>query len=148
MTRFAAPIAEQIWDMKYRFKAADGTPHDVTVEDSWRRIARDLARIGQLVLNRGRWNDTQIVPESWLAASHRPLAHTSWGASYGYQWWLGKMRDGSGRWLAGFGNGGQRLIVIPHLDLSVVVTAGNYNQPEAWRLAVQLMAEHVMPALR
>jgi ribonucleoside-diphosphate reductase alpha chain len=45
MTRFAAPIAEQIWDMKYRFKAADGTPHDVTVEDTWRRIARDLAQV-------------------------------------------------------------------------------------------------------
>lgn len=44
MTRFAAPIAEQIWDMKYRFKEADGTPIDKTVEDSWRRIARDLAR--------------------------------------------------------------------------------------------------------
>ncbi|APG47886.1 adenosylcobalamin-dependent ribonucleoside-diphosphate reductase [Phaeobacter porticola] len=44
MTRFAAPIAEQIWDMKYRFKQADGTPIDQTVEDSWRRIARDLAR--------------------------------------------------------------------------------------------------------
>ncbi|WP_158972163.1 adenosylcobalamin-dependent ribonucleoside-diphosphate reductase [Chachezhania sediminis] len=44
MTRFAAPIAEQIWDMKYRFKAADGTPNDLTVEDTWRRIARDLAR--------------------------------------------------------------------------------------------------------
>ncbi len=44
MTRFAAPIAEQIWDMKYRFKAADGTPHDVTVEDTWRRIANDLAQ--------------------------------------------------------------------------------------------------------
>ncbi|MQY44324.1 adenosylcobalamin-dependent ribonucleoside-diphosphate reductase [Epibacterium sp. SM1969] len=45
MTRFAAPIAEQIWDMKYRFKEADGTPIDLTVEDSWRRIARDLARV-------------------------------------------------------------------------------------------------------
>ncbi|GAA6200475.1 adenosylcobalamin-dependent ribonucleoside-diphosphate reductase [Aquicoccus sp. SU-CL01552] len=45
MTRFAAPIAEQIWDMKYRFKSADGTPIDQTVEDSWRRIARDLARV-------------------------------------------------------------------------------------------------------
>lgn len=45
MTRFAAPIAEQIWDMKYRFKEADGTPLDTTVEDSWRRIARDLARV-------------------------------------------------------------------------------------------------------
>jgi ribonucleoside-diphosphate reductase alpha chain len=45
MTRFSAPIAEQIWDMKYRFKDADGTPKDVTVEDSWRRIARDLAKV-------------------------------------------------------------------------------------------------------
>ncbi|MDI3336797.1 adenosylcobalamin-dependent ribonucleoside-diphosphate reductase [Defluviimonas aestuarii] len=45
MTRFAAPIAEQIWDMKYRFKQADGTPIDGTVEDSWRRIARALASV-------------------------------------------------------------------------------------------------------
>ena len=43
MTRFAAPIAEQIWDMKYRLKDIDGLPIDVTVEDTWRRIARALA---------------------------------------------------------------------------------------------------------
>ena len=43
MTRFAAPIAEQIWDMKYRFKDADGAPVDKTVEDTWRRIARAVA---------------------------------------------------------------------------------------------------------
>ncbi|MBJ6372254.1 adenosylcobalamin-dependent ribonucleoside-diphosphate reductase [Sedimentitalea arenosa] len=47
MTRFAAPIAEQIWDMKYRFKDASGTPKDQSVEDTWRRIARDLARVEQ-----------------------------------------------------------------------------------------------------
>ncbi|WP_333682695.1 adenosylcobalamin-dependent ribonucleoside-diphosphate reductase [Pontibaca methylaminivorans] len=45
MSRFSAPIAEQIWDMKYRFRAADGTPEDGSVEDTWRRIARDLASI-------------------------------------------------------------------------------------------------------
>ena len=45
MTRFAAPIAEQIWDMKYRLKEADGTPVDLTVEDTWRRIARALAAV-------------------------------------------------------------------------------------------------------
>ncbi|MGB7262737.1 MAG: adenosylcobalamin-dependent ribonucleoside-diphosphate reductase [Albidovulum sp.] len=45
MTRFAAPIAEQIWDMKYRFKEADGTAIDGTVEDSWRRIARAVASV-------------------------------------------------------------------------------------------------------
>ncbi|KFI24853.1 adenosylcobalamin-dependent ribonucleoside-diphosphate reductase [Paenirhodobacter enshiensis] len=45
MSRFAAPIAEQIWDMKYRLKAGDGTPVDATVEDSWRRVARALASV-------------------------------------------------------------------------------------------------------
>ncbi len=55
MSRFAAPIAEQIWDMKYRFKAADGTPHDVTVEDTWRRIARDLAQVED---DKDGWEDT------------------------------------------------------------------------------------------
>ena len=45
MTRFSAPIAEQIWDMKYRFKDADGVPRDVEIEDTWRRIARDLASV-------------------------------------------------------------------------------------------------------
>ena len=39
---FHAPIAEQIWDAKYRFKEADGTPIDITVEDTWRRIAEAL----------------------------------------------------------------------------------------------------------
>ena len=45
MTRFAAPIAEQIWDMKYRLKEADGTPIDRSIEDTWRRIARATASV-------------------------------------------------------------------------------------------------------
>ncbi len=45
MSRFSAPIAEAIWDMKYRFKDADGTAIDGTVEDTWRRIARALAEV-------------------------------------------------------------------------------------------------------
>jgi len=42
-SRFAAPIAEQIWDMKYRHKDAAGKALDATPEDSWRRVARALA---------------------------------------------------------------------------------------------------------
>jgi len=45
MTRFSAPIAEQIWDMKYRLKDASGAALDGTVEDTWRRIARALAAV-------------------------------------------------------------------------------------------------------
>ncbi len=45
MTRFTTPIAESIWDMKYRLKEAGGTPVDQTVEDTWRRIARATAAV-------------------------------------------------------------------------------------------------------
>ena len=54
MSRFAAAIAEQIWDMKYRLKAVDGTPIDGTVEDSWRRVARALAVVEK---DPGPWED-------------------------------------------------------------------------------------------
>ena len=40
-----APISRQIWDAKYRLKAVDGTPVDLTIEDSWRRVARALASV-------------------------------------------------------------------------------------------------------
>ena len=45
MSRFEAAIAEQIWDMKYRLKEADGIPIDKTVEDTWTRISKDLASV-------------------------------------------------------------------------------------------------------
>ncbi len=45
MTSFSAPIAEQIWDMKYRLKDAGGAAIDATVQDTWRRVARDLASV-------------------------------------------------------------------------------------------------------
>ena len=60
MTRFAAPIAEQIWDMKYRFKQADGAPIDLSVEDTWRRIARDLA-------------GAEAQPEDWEDSFYQAL---------------------------------------------------------------------------
>ncbi|MGR3659634.1 MAG: adenosylcobalamin-dependent ribonucleoside-diphosphate reductase [Paracoccaceae bacterium] len=45
MSRFSAPIAQSIWDMKYRLKQADGTAIDGSVEDTWRRVARSLASV-------------------------------------------------------------------------------------------------------
>ena len=45
MSAFAAPIAEAIWDMKYRLKDPAGVPLDAGVEDTWRRIARACAAV-------------------------------------------------------------------------------------------------------
>ncbi len=54
MSRFAAPIAERIWDLKYRFKTPEGQPIDATVEDSWRRVAQALAAVEE---KPGEWED-------------------------------------------------------------------------------------------
>ena len=93
---------------------------------------RDLAKIGRLVLDQGKWQGRQIVPSDWVKESLRPHIATGDGQHYGYQWWTGTV-DWQGQevaWSAGFGNGGQRLFVVPDLDLSVVITAGAYNDPK------------------
>ena len=109
---------------------------------------RDLAKIGQLVLNRGRWKERQVVPADWLDASIASRVPADDVLEYGYQWWLGRGRVDGRAWIAGFGNGGQRLVIIPDLDLVVVVMAGNYNDPDAWKLSVTIMGEILLPALR
>jgi CubicO group peptidase (beta-lactamase class C family) len=124
--------------------ASNGEP---AAASGLRMRPRDLARIGQLVLDRGRWGGRQLVPAAWLDASFAPRATVEEGLDYGYQWWLGKMPNGQ-PWIAGFGNGGQRLTVIPSLDLVVVILAGNYNAPDSWKLPQAIMSEILLPALR
>ena len=108
---------------------------------------RDLARLGQVVLDRGRWGERQVVPADWLAESFEARAEVGGGLEYGYQWWLGRLRAAGARWVAGFGNGGQRLAIFPGFDLAVVVMAGRYNQAEAWKLPVSVLVDYVFPAL-
>jgi CubicO group peptidase (beta-lactamase class C family) len=97
---------------------------------------RDLARLGRLVLDHGRWRGRQLVPEAWIAASLQPRRDTGFdGMGYGYFWWTGTA-PWQGRtvaWAAAFGNGGQRLFVVPALDLAVVITAGAYGDAAAAR---------------
>jgi CubicO group peptidase (beta-lactamase class C family) len=94
---------------------------------------RDLLRIGQMMLNHGRWQGRQIVSAEWVTESIRPHIATGRGAGtgYGYCWWTGDI-DWQGKklpWSAAVGNGGQRLFLVPALDLVVVMTAGAYNDP-------------------
>jgi CubicO group peptidase (beta-lactamase class C family) len=111
---------------------------------------RDLAKIGQLVLQRGRWGEQQVVPEAWIDEATAPQAQpTDPLLRYGYQWWLAASNFGDAQtpWIAGFGRGGQRLFILPDLDLVVVVTAGNYRDPEQWRLPNAILNQFVLPAL-
>jgi CubicO group peptidase (beta-lactamase class C family) len=98
---------------------------------------RDMAKLGRLMLNQGRWNGRQIVDEAWVAESMKPRLSVGFRSPgnqpdelhYGYQWWTGTAAWHGHRtaWSAAFGNGGQRIFIVPELDLTVVVTAGDYG---------------------
>ena len=99
---------------------------------------RDLLKIGRLVANRGRWQGKQLVPEAWITASMNPRFTTEVrNYRYAYQWWIGEV-NWHGRkltWHGAFGNGGQRLYIVPELDLVIVTTAGAYDElPTAIRV--------------
>lgn len=99
---------------------------------------RDLLKIGRLVLDQGRWQGQQIVPGTWISASMSPdFKSDVRDFRYGHQWWAGTAHwhGQSIQWHAGFGNGGQRLYIIPGLDMAVVTTAGAYDEtPTAIRV--------------
>jgi CubicO group peptidase (beta-lactamase class C family) len=99
---------------------------------------RDMLKLGRLALDGGRWRGKQIVPEAWVRESLRPHIGTGFAftpisaedVGYGYQWWTGTV-PWHGRalaWSGGVGNGGQRVFVVPDLDLVVATTAGDYGQ--------------------
>jgi CubicO group peptidase (beta-lactamase class C family) len=77
---------------------------------------RDMARFGFLYLNRGTWDDRQIVPAAWVAESTAPNQN-----DYGYYWWL----RGSGRTFSysAAGSGGNLICCIPEQDLVVAIAA-------------------------
>jgi CubicO group peptidase (beta-lactamase class C family) len=90
---------------------------------------RDLAKIGQLVLNHGAWNGKQVVPADWITTATSPQINGQQLYFYGFQFWLGRS-FAHGRevdWAAGVGYGGQRLFIVPALDLVAVVHAGLYK---------------------
>ncbi len=99
---------------------------------------RDMAKIGQLVLAGGRWNDRQLVSKAWIDASTTPRIKATENFLYGYLWWLGSSRLAGRevRWTAAFGRGGQSIRIVPELDLVVAVTAGYYQDysPQAFQV--------------
>jgi CubicO group peptidase (beta-lactamase class C family) len=110
---------------------------------------RDLAKIGRMVLAHGEWQGRQVVPADWVAESLRPHIAAGDGLAYGYQWWTGTV-DREGKklaWSAGFGNGGQRLFIVPELDLTVVITAGAYNDPQIRRAVTEIFRQ-ILAAVR
>jgi CubicO group peptidase (beta-lactamase class C family) len=97
---------------------------------SWglRLRLRDLAKIGQLVLDRGRWHGRQIVSDNWIALMIAPHIVRA-KVTYGFFWWLDRQTIGGNEIgiVYASGWGGQSLTIVPSLDLVIAVNAGVYN---------------------
>ena len=135
-----APLGIEEYDW---IEGQDGEP---SAASGLRLSTHSLARIGQMINNGGTWQGRQIVPKDWLENTFERSVELT-GLHYGLHWYLASDGDPP-RWMSGFGNGGQRLTVQPQHDLVIVIFAGNYNQPDAWKLGVRLIEEYLVPALK
>lgn len=129
------------------FEWVGGRDGEPSAASGLRMTLRDLARIGLMIQNGGRHKGRQIVPEDWLVQSFTPRALHPSTLRYGFFWWLSPKGDPPVS-VAGFGNGGQRLSIGTTNGLVVAVFAGNYNDPEAWRIPVKVLVDFALPAAR
>jgi len=117
---------------------------------------RDLAKIGELFLNRGKWNNVQLIPEAWIDASLSAQVSTgsltAW--DYGYLWWAKSItftRDGTQITLPYFaaeGDGGNLIAIFPQLDLAVIITQGNYSNFGTYDTQNhRILADYILPSV-
>jgi CubicO group peptidase (beta-lactamase class C family) len=111
---------------------------------------RDMVKIGLLYMNKGSWNNRQIVSAEWVNESTKSHVDAFFaGSEYGYQWWRGEKDLGKttlGVFYAA-GHGGQYIFVSPSLDLLAVFTSKVYRNPLGVARPQVMMADHIIPAI-
>jgi CubicO group peptidase (beta-lactamase class C family) len=115
---------------------------------------RDMAKLGQIFLDGGRWKDKQIVSAEWVAAASSSIMTSTSsftasrpGTGYGYNWWTEKftIRNSVIQTFAAEGNGGQYIFVVPELNAVVVFTGGNYESNQDAPFG--MMTNFILPAM-
>ncbi|MDF3811478.1 MULTISPECIES: serine hydrolase [Rhodopseudomonas] len=121
-----------------------------------RMSVRDLARIGQMMLHGGQVAGRGVVPADWVKRCTTPFVSADEIRRYGYQWFVLDIGFGKPKgWAIGRlermwtaqGEGGQRLFVIPALQLVIAITAGNYMQADQWMPPTRVLREVVLASI-
>jgi len=113
---------------------------------------RDMAKIGQMMLNSGKYNDKQIVSEKWITESTQSYVvpeSQPLGSGYGYQWWLGETCV-NGQTIKTYfaqGLGGQFIFVVPSMKISAIFTSQLYDNFSGQFRPQVMMTEYIIPAL-
>jgi CubicO group peptidase (beta-lactamase class C family) len=110
--------------------------------------SRDLLKLAQLYLNGGAWNGKRVVSEAWVKESMRPHARIDDKTEYGYLFWLRSFGLKGKEHPVAFmgGNGGNKIAIVPDLDLVAVLTSTNYNAKGMHEQTDRLLGEYVIAA--
>jgi CubicO group peptidase (beta-lactamase class C family) len=121
-----------------------------------RMSARDLARIGTLMLHDGKVSDRTVVPADWIRRCTAPMVSADEIRRYGYQWFVLDIGFGKPKgWAIGrlermwsaVGEGGQRLFIIPAVHLVIAMTSGNYEKEDQWLPPTRVLREVVLASV-
>ena len=98
----------------------------------------DLAKIGSLILQEGKWNGKQVVSAGWIQKI-QPLYYIHGTESYGYGWWLDSESPDE---IQAMGRGGQRMFVLKDKNVIIVTTGGGFDAGEMDNLVVNAIAAY------
>jgi CubicO group peptidase (beta-lactamase class C family) len=110
--------------------------------------SRDFLKLIQLCLNKGKWNNEQIISSAWIEKATTPKVNAYEGVDYGYLLWLksfGKDKKYKSYYMSG--NGGNKVLACPELNLTVVITATNYNNRSSHNYTDEIMNEYIIPSI-
>ena len=106
----------------------------------------DLAKIGYLILNKGMWNDKQIISKSWIKKSIEPNDGFYEEIKYGYQWLIPSHENNQAKIIAGNGYGEQYIMVSLEHDLIVVFNGWNHHDiPE--KSTWDILQNRIIPSI-
>lgn len=109
--------------------------------------ARDMTKIGSLLLNKGRIGQYQILTSAWIAQAMSPLVditkYDPYADSYGYMWYNKRYELGGRSILVHFasGNGGNKIYLVPQYDLVIAVTSTAYGRGYGQRRSEQILLQ-------
>lgn len=110
----------------------------------------DIAKLGQLYIQNGKWNGEQIIPENWIEESTKSHVYTKTltfekqpeeDIGFGYSWWVSQSDKDM---YFSFGKNGQYLFVIPEIKTVVVITSNEKPESESYRYLVN---DYIFPAI-
>jgi len=110
----------------------------------------DLLKLGQLMLDGGRWNNQQLIPAEWVDAALQAQVAIDDETTYGYLFWRKTFTVNGIDYPTVFmsGMGGNKVYILPEQEMVIVITSENFRERDMHPLSESILTDYVLAALR